>query len=86
VRLWHLSAPAKAAAESLSPREREAVSAAINAMTDERVPLVGPEDRSVKHGSSIMGRAVPGTDLVICYIPTGPEFFVVNVRRLRDLR
>jgi hypothetical protein len=42
---------------------------------------VRAEDCSVADGSSIMGRAVPGTDLILCFIPLGDEVFLVNVRR-----
>lgn len=81
MRAWNLTGTALPGFDGLEAGERAAVAAVIAEMVDERVPLVRPDDRSVAHGSSIMGRVVPGTELVLCYIPAGPEFFVVNIRR-----
>ena len=61
--------------------EREALERVIYSLMDERVPLVGPEDRAIEHGSSVMGRLVPGTDLVVCFVPAGPEVYVINLVR-----
>jgi hypothetical protein len=48
---------------------------------DERMPLVAPDDRAVTHGASVMGRPVPGTDLLVCYVPAGPDVHVITVVR-----
>jgi hypothetical protein len=50
-------------------------------LTDDRVPLVGPDDRAITHGASVMGRPVPGTELLVCYIPAGPDVYVIGVVR-----
>jgi hypothetical protein len=81
VRVCELRPPARGAFQLLGPAERKAVSAVIAEMMDERVPLVGPSDAAVTHGSSIMGRRVRGTSLVVYYVPAGDGFFVVNVIR-----
>jgi hypothetical protein len=81
VRRYDLKRAARAAFALLTPTEATAVAMTIASMMDEEAPLVGPEDMSVAHGSSIMGRPVPGTGLVLCYVPAGAEFFVVNIVR-----
>jgi hypothetical protein len=53
----------------------------LRELMDDRVPLVGPDDRAVTHGASLMGRPVLGTDLLVCYHPAGPEVHVINVVR-----
>jgi hypothetical protein len=65
----------------LTPEECRLFAVALLAMKDEGLPLVAPEDFSVRHGSMIMGHPVPGTDLVICYVPEGDRFSVVNIVR-----
>jgi hypothetical protein len=81
VRRYELRSAARSGFHLLDGAERAAVSAVIAGMMDERVPLVGAHDFAITHGSSIMGRAVPGTNLVVCYVPAGDEVFVVNIRR-----
>ena len=70
-----------AALDEVEPEKAPAVIRTIASLLDPRVPLVGPGDRSIEHGSSIMGRPAPGTDLVLCFVPLGDELFLVNVRR-----
>lgn len=61
--------------------EHEALTGVLRSLVDESVPLVGPHDRSVPHGPLLMGRPVPGTDLVVCYVPAGNEVTLVNLVR-----
>jgi hypothetical protein len=81
LRVCHLTKKGWAALDDVEPEKAPAVIRTIASLLDPRVPLVRPEDRSVEHGSSIMGRPVPGTDLVLCFVPLGDELFLVNVRR-----
>lgn len=48
---------------------------------DARLPLPGPEDRAVDLPPSVVGRPVPGTNLVLCYIPAGNEVYVLAIMR-----
>lgn len=70
-----------AALDDVPPEKAPAVIRTIASLLDPRVPLVRPNDQSIEHGSSIMGRRVAGTDLLLCFVPLGNEFFLVNVRR-----
>ena len=84
MRLLHLSKRAQNAGHRLAPRgtrERAALAQVLHGLTDEAIPLVGPGDREITHGSSVMGRLVPGTDLTVCYVPGGNDVFVVNIVR-----
>jgi hypothetical protein len=81
VRSYELTGNYRRAYGLLVAAERVAVSAVVAEFLDDRVPLVRPDDVSVLHGASIMGRRVPGTDLVVCYVPAGEQVFVVNLRR-----
>lgn len=81
MRRYELRGAARSAFNLLDGAQRAAVSTVIAEMMDEGVPLVGPGDFAIVHGSSIMGRAVSETDLVICYVPAGDDVFVVNIRR-----
>jgi hypothetical protein len=81
VRVCHLTKKGRAALDEVTPEDAPAVIRTIASLLDPRVPLVRPEDLGVEHGSSIMARAVPGTGLVVCFIPLGDEVFLVNVRR-----
>lgn len=81
MRVCHLTKKGWAALDNVEPENVSAVIRAIASLLDPRVPLVRAEDRSVEHGSSIMDRQVPGTDLVLCFVPLGEEFFLVNVHR-----
>ena len=74
---------AHSAFDALAPSgaPRKALAGVIAELMDDGVPLVRPGDLSVLHGSAIMGRPVPGTDLVVCYVPGGEQVFVVNIRR-----
>lgn len=84
MRLLHLSKKAQNAGQLLAPRgtpERAALARTLNELGDASIPLVGSGDREVVHGSSVMGRPVPGTALVVCYVPGGDDVFVVNVVR-----
>ncbi|MFT3774906.1 MAG: hypothetical protein QM820_56890 [Minicystis sp.] len=84
MRVLHLKDTARDAIHALAPRgtdARAAVMRVLRELMDERIPLVGPEDRSVVHGPFIMGRAVPGAQLIICYVPGRNEVFVVNLIR-----
>jgi hypothetical protein len=66
----------------LAPRgtpEHDGVIDVLRNLADERVPLVGPGDHAVPHGPTLVGRAVPGTSLVICYIPAGDNVIVVDL-------
>ncbi len=73
MRTCHLTKKAWAALDAVEPETAPAVIRTIASLLDPRVPLVRPDDRSVEHGSSIMGRPVPGTDFVICFVPLGDE-------------
>jgi hypothetical protein len=81
VRSYELTGNFRTAYGLLAAAERVAVSAVVAELMDDHVPLVRPDDFSVLHGASIMGRGVPGTDLVVCYVPGGEQVFVVNLRR-----
>jgi hypothetical protein len=76
-----LSDVARAAIQKLDRAEAMRVADVIAELMDEAVPLVREGDISVVHGSSIVGRRVPTTDLAICYVSAGDTFFVVNVLR-----
>jgi hypothetical protein len=78
-----LTEKAHTAFDTLAPSgaPRTALAAVIAELMDNRVPLVRSDDLSVTHGSTIMGRRVPGTDLVVYYVPAGEQVFVVNIRR-----
>lgn len=65
MRRYELTRKYHAAFTSLGPVERASASAVIAELMDDHVPLVGPDDFSVAHGLAIMGRWVPGTDLVL---------------------
>jgi hypothetical protein len=56
-----------------------AVIRVLRELADERAPLPGPQDHAVDLPPSVVGRPVPGTDLVICYIPAGNEVYVIAV-------
>jgi hypothetical protein len=81
VRSYELKRAACQVLEDLTPDARAAVVDVIAEMMDDRVPLVGPKDFAVRHGPNIMGRAVPGTDLGVCYVPAGDHGFVVDIIR-----
>ena len=81
MRVCHVTKKGWAALDAVPPENAGAVIRTIASLLDPRVPLVRPDDRSVEHGSAIMGRLVPGTDLLVCFIPLGNEVFLVNVRR-----
>lgn len=72
---------AHGAFDTLAPSgaPRKALARVIAELMDDRVALVRSTDLSVTHGSTIVGRRVPGTDLVVCYVPAGDQVFVVNV-------
>jgi hypothetical protein len=78
-----LMTKARAAFDALAPSgaSRRALAGVIAELADDRVPLVRPDDISLSHGPAIMGRRVPGTDLVVGYVPAGEHVFVVNIRR-----
>jgi hypothetical protein len=65
----------------LTPEEARAVAAVIAELMDDRIPLVRPGDLTVDLGMQVMGRRVPGTGLVVCYVPGGDMVGVVNIRR-----
>ena len=81
MRVCHVTKRGWAALDDVPLEKAPAVIRTIASLLDPGVPLVRPDDRSVEHGSSIMGRPVLGTDLLLCFIPLGDEFFLVNVRR-----
>ena len=81
MRALHLSRKARDSYALLGATEREAVEAILFSLMDERQPLVGPTDHAVTHGAAVMGRPVPGSDLVLCYVPAGPEVHVVGLAR-----
>ena len=84
MRVLHLRDRARDAIHALAPRgspDRPALMQVLRELMDERVPLVGPGDRALRHGSTIMGRPVPGSALLVCYVPAGDELFLVNVIR-----
>jgi hypothetical protein len=81
VRDHTLSAAARAAWETLSDDDRRAVAAIIVGLKDERVPLVGAGDISIRVGPQGMGRPVPGTDLVVAYLPWGNRVDIVALVR-----
>lgn len=81
MRTYELTGAARDVLRTLGPDARRAVAAVIAELMDDHVPLVGPNDFSVTRGSQIMGRAVPGADLVVCYVPAGNHLFVVDITR-----
>jgi hypothetical protein len=50
-------------------REQEAVLSVPRELADLRAPLPHPDDRTIAIPQSVVGRAVPGTDLVVAYRP-----------------
>lgn len=62
-------------------RAWEALRGVLRELTDERVSLVRPEDRSVTLPMAVIGRLVPGTDLLIVYVPGVDEVAVVALRK-----
>jgi hypothetical protein len=82
VRAYVLTTKGRLALDAVRPEERPAVARTFASLLDPRVPLVRPgQDVSITHGSAIMGRAVPGTKLVLCYVPFGEVFYLVNITR-----
>ncbi len=81
MRAVYLSRKALDVYDHLGLPEREALERIVFELMDESVPLVGAEDRAIRHGISMIGRGVPETDLVVCYIPAGPNVHVINVMR-----
>jgi hypothetical protein len=66
----------------LAPRgtpEHDSVIGVLRDLADRRVHLVGPSDYAVPHGPTLVGRPVPGTGLVVCYIPAGDDVIVVDL-------
>lgn len=62
-------------------RAWESLRDVLRELTDERVPLVRPDDRSVALPMAVIGRPVPGTDLLIVYVPGVDEVAVVALRK-----
>ena len=83
MRVCYVTKRGWAALDAVVPEQAPAVIRAIATLLDPRVPLVRPDDLNAEHGSSIMGRLVPGTDLLVCFVPLGNELFLVNVRRTK---
>jgi hypothetical protein len=57
---------------ALAPRESpeyQAVLAVLRELADDRVPLVGPQDRTIAIPMSVPARPVPSTDLWVLYTP-----------------
>lgn len=85
MRVVHLRPAFNSERARLAPRGTAAydgVVRVLRTLADESVSLVGPEDRAVPHGITIMGRPVPGTDLVVCYVPAGTDVSVVDLVRV----
>lgn len=81
MRVCHVTKKGWAALDAVPPENAPAVIRTIASLLDPREPLMRPDDLSVEHGALIMGRPVPGTDLLLCFIPLGNELFLVNVHR-----
>ncbi len=81
MRVCHVTKTGWAALDDVPVEKAPAVIRTAASLLDPRVPLVRPDDQRVEHGSSIMGRPVAGTDLLLCFVPLGTELFLVNVRR-----
>ena len=61
----------RAEIDRLAPHGSPDRAAVIDVLRDlvERAPLPGPEDGPLEIPRSVVGRAVPGTDLVVAYRP-----------------
>jgi hypothetical protein len=81
VRDVYLRDRALVAYDALAEAEREALELALFRLMDEDIPLVGSDDRAVPYGPNVMGRPIPGTDLLVCYIPAGTALYVIDVVR-----
>ncbi|HLM76712.1 MAG TPA: hypothetical protein VK459_28620 [Polyangiaceae bacterium] len=49
-------------------------------MEDQELP--GPNDRHIELPYSVLGRLVPGTDLIVAYIPAHDEVYVIALLRI----
>lgn len=54
----------------------------LRSLADESQGLVLPSDIAVPHGPTVMGRPVPGTSLVVCYVPAGMDVLVMDLIEL----
>ena len=61
--------------------EGRAVVLVLRELGDEESVVPGPDDRGVDLPPAVLGRPVPGTNLVICYIPAALEVHVVELVR-----
>ena len=62
----------RAEIDHLAPRdspERAAVVEVVRKLVEEGAPLPGPGDGPIQIPQSVVGRVVPGTDLVVAYRP-----------------
>ena len=59
----------------------EAVRRVLNELMDERVPLMRDDDPRVELPHYVLGRVVPGTDLLVVYAPGLGEVFVITLRK-----
>jgi len=72
VRVPVLTKRFRAEIDRLAPRgspERAAVIEVVRKLVESGAPLPGHEDRPVRIPQSVVGRAAPGTDLVVAYRP-----------------
>jgi hypothetical protein len=72
VRVPVLTKRFRAEIDRLAPHgspERAAVVVVVRSLVEASAPLPGPDDSLVHIPQSVIGRAVPGTDLVVTYRP-----------------
>lgn len=84
MRVLHLKRRFLVTRDLLAPAGTADASALARVLADlmeERLPLVGPGDRSMDLPPCVVGRPVPGTDLVLCYIPAGEDVFAIALVR-----
>jgi len=83
VRVLHLRPRFRSEQPALAPRGTPAwlaVARALRELSEDRV-LPGPSDEPVDLPPFVVGRAVPGTDLLVCYFPAGEEVYVLALHR-----
>jgi hypothetical protein len=84
VRILDLRPGFHSAQPRLAPRGSpawQAVRAILVELMDDRVPLVRADDQSIALPMAVLGRAVPGTDLLVVFMPAGDVVAVIDIRR-----
>lgn len=83
MRVIHLRPRFRDAQPVLAPRGTaawQAVAAVLRALSDDHV-LPASTDHPVDLPPFVVGRPVPGTDLLVCYFPAGDEVYVLALLR-----